>query len=141
CRHAKRVWVAGDDDQCIHEWNGAAPQQFIELEADSYTVLPQSYRIPAQVHQLAERIITQVRSRLPKEYKPREAEGAVRRVANMDMVDLSRGTWLLLARNLCFLNDFTTLCHRRGLLFTGNGFTGVDTKVLSAIKTWRETAG
>lgn len=138
CAHAKQVWVAGDDDQCIHEWNGAAPKHFIDLAAQTYTVLPQSYRIPAKVHTLAESIITQVKNRLPKVYQPRTDLGRVERVAAMEQVDLSKGSWLLLARNQCYLDEFASLCRRQGILFSGTGFSAIDQKVIDAIRAWRE---
>lgn len=138
CTHAKQVWVAGDDDQCIHEWNGAAPQSFIELRSDKYTVLPQSYRIPARVHRLAEGVIKRVTQRLPKTYHPRQDEGDVCRHADIESVDLSKGSWLLLARNLCFLEDYVAICRRRGLLYSlSAGGANETAKVVPAIKSWK----
>ena len=28
---AKKVYIAGDDDQAIHEWNGASVEEFLKL--------------------------------------------------------------------------------------------------------------
>lgn len=136
CKHAKHIYIAGDDDQCIHEWNGANPGCFIQLAAGDQSVLPQSYRIPAAVHQLADKIIRQVGTRIPKDYLPRKELGEVRGVADLEQVCLGQGTWLLLARNQIFLREYAELCRRRGLLFTGAGFQTFDAKSLRAIESW-----
>jgi superfamily I DNA/RNA helicase len=139
CVHAKHVWVAGDDDQCIYTWSGASPSHFINLPAAEYTVLPQSYRIPAGVHRLAQSIIQQVKERLPKDYLPRADPGRVERIASMDALDLSQGTWLLLARNGCFLPQYHTLCQKKGYLFD-DGKKSDRSSILAGIKTWKALA-
>lgn len=139
CANARSVWVAGDDDQCIHEWNGASPRHFIDLSAQHYEVLAQSHRIPASVHSLAEKIIAQVKTRLPKTYRPREDAGRVIRLADMGSLDLKSGTWLLLARNKTYLKDYVKLCRQKGVRYSVNGEeTEIDNEVLQAIATWKE---
>lgn len=133
--YAKETHVAGDDDQCIHEWNGAAPQLFIELPAAEFKVLPQSFRIPNSVYGLAQTVITQVLQRIPKEYRSREEPGAVERVNDISQVDLSQGSWLLLARNNCFLENYVDHCKQLGFLFTGVN-RKQDAKSLLAIEAW-----
>ncbi len=133
--HATEVHIAGDDDQCIHEWNGAAPHLFIELPANEFTVLPTSYRIPQTVHSLAGNIISAVHHRIPKEYRPRTEAGRVEQVEGPHQVDLSQGSWLLLARNNCFLEDYAELCRSQGLLYAGLD-RKTDAKVLLSIEAW-----
>lgn len=137
CAHAKKVYVAGDDDQCIHEWNGAAPQNFIQLAAADYQVLPQSYRIPASVHKLAGTIIRRVKTRLTKEYFPRTDPGSVNYITDLENVDMSKGSWLLLAYNQYLLEEYEKYCRRKGYYFTRSGAAVVnDAKVIDAIQAW-----
>ncbi len=117
CRNAKKVWIAGDDDQCIHEWGGAEPKLFIDLPAANYSVLPQSNRIPKKVHLLAGIIIEQVKNRLEKKYEPRNEEGEVQRIATLDGLDMSKGSWMLLARNQYHLDIYKEHCLRNGLWY------------------------
>lgn len=138
CIAAKHILVAGDDDQCIHEWNGACPQSFISLQSDRYSVLPKSYRIPAKVHKLAERIISQVHIRLPKTYHPRTDEGTVEYIEGLWQVDLSKGTWLLLARNLNMLVNYTEYCRSKGYVWTSQSCPCMDTQTLVAIGLWKK---
>jgi superfamily I DNA/RNA helicase len=73
--------VAGDDDQCIYTFTGAAPEAMLDPEVppDHKIILKQSYRVPRAVHRLAEGMIRQVSRRQPKEYLPRPEEGALDR--------------------------------------------------------------
>lgn len=141
CRKAKGVWVAGDDDQCIYEWNGASPETFIDLAAARYSVLPQSYRIPASVHRVANEVIQRVQKRLPKEYKPREEEGRVNRLTYLDQLQLEEGTWFMLGATREYLKDYIDLCHRRGLLYQCDAYPKVHDKAIEAIHHWRTLAG
>src|SRR5690554_2761773 len=79
-RHLEQAVFAGDEDQTIYTFKGANPRALTTLEYDHIRVLSQSFRVPAAVHQLAQRITGRISDRYPAEYHPREgAEGAVLR--------------------------------------------------------------
>jgi superfamily I DNA/RNA helicase len=73
--------VVGDPDQCLYEWRGADPKVFYSQDIpDSHArILKQSYRVPRAIHRVAMDWISQDPDRVPVEYYPRDAEGAVRR--------------------------------------------------------------
>lgn len=123
-RNAREVYVAGDDDQCIHEWNGATPVPFMDLKASECSVLPQSYRIPSRIQALANKVIGRVSRRLTKEYRPRNEEGDIRLLNDLETYRMNEGTWLLLARNACYIKDYEEICRSRGLLYSIYGYTG-----------------
>ena len=79
----ERVFVAGDDDQAIFEFQGADPSWLMAMReaADEQEILDQSYRIPARVHEMAQRIIARNMLRVPKEYRPRQEQGRIHRAA------------------------------------------------------------
>jgi hypothetical protein len=77
---ARRIYIAGDDDQAIFTWAGASSDLFINEPTDAQEVLAQSHRLPAQIHALAHRVISRVRVRLPKEYRAVDREGQVSHV-------------------------------------------------------------
>jgi DNA helicase-2/ATP-dependent DNA helicase PcrA len=55
------VFIVGDDDQVIYQWNGASPARIKELERyyDLTTIqLPENYRCPPEVVELANALIT-----------------------------------------------------------------------------------
>ncbi len=71
-----------DDDQCIYSFKGAAPEALLErnIPQSQKRVLSQSYRVPVAVHSHAEKWISKIATREPKEYRPRPAVGLVKRV-------------------------------------------------------------
>lgn len=135
-RNAKELHVAGDDDQAIHEWNGAHPVSFIDLQADEYRVLDISHRVPRLVHSCALSITDRISKRLDKAYAPRPEPGIVERLPYLGNLDLTQGTWLLLARNLAFLPAFEKTCRDSGVSYTGEAVGGIDAKTLRCVSTW-----
>jgi superfamily I DNA/RNA helicase len=128
------VVVAGDDDQAIFRWAGADVKQFIELAVGKTTILDQSYRVPSKVATCANRIISLVSQRHRKPWKPRMEQGTARFINGIDSLDLSKGTWLLLARNSYLLEDFAAYCMRRGYVFESSQGSPIQPEVLSAIR-------
>jgi DNA helicase-2/ATP-dependent DNA helicase PcrA len=136
----KELHIAGDDDQAIHEWNGAAPKLFIEHRSDEYQVLPQSYRIPATVHVLASKVVDKIKTRLPKTYKSREALGSVERFSSMDDLRFAElfktdESWFMLVRNHSLSPAPAKFCRDRGLLMTGVA-GGLPSGIIAAIQVW-----
>jgi hypothetical protein len=64
---------------CLYSFTGASPVNMLNppLPNEQKIVLDQSYRIPAAVHRLAEKIIHRVKNREPKQYLPKKEEGEV----------------------------------------------------------------
>ena len=71
--------LVGDEDQCLYRFKGADPKTLIDADIpdDNRIVLKQSWRVPGAVHARAQKLILRVRTRIVKEYRPREAEGKV----------------------------------------------------------------
>lgn len=62
------VFIVGDDDQVIYQWNGASPRRLKELEQhyDLTTIqLPENYRCPPEVVALANALIVHNGERSP----------------------------------------------------------------------------
>ena len=100
---ANKTYIAGDDDQAIFKWAGADVDHFIALkeEVDDIKTLDQSYRIPGgPIHELSQNIISKVQNRFDKSYKPRAAEGILKRYSDVTQVDMSEGNWLVLSLSL-----------------------------------------
>lgn len=142
CSGCVEFHLAGDDDQAIHEWNGASPAHFINYKADTFKVLPQSFRIPAKVHQVAAHIAKRITKRLTKDYHPRGEPGAVITVPELDcqfMRDAVKegGSWFFLVRNHGMSPLYAKFCREQGLLFSCQGGGGPDMKAITAIKIWK----
>lgn len=62
------VFIVGDDDQVIYQWNGASPTRVRELEQDydlTTIQLPENYRCPPEVVALANALIVHNGERSP----------------------------------------------------------------------------
>lgn len=75
--NAQRVYIAGDDDQSIYGFIGADPLGFYHHECDEKIYLRKSYRLRSNIWDVAERIITQVKEREPKQVETRASGGQI----------------------------------------------------------------
>ena len=138
-RAAKYIDIAGDDDQAIYAWSGANVERFMAIKGNT-TVLQQSYRIPHTVHAVAQRIIKQVSVRLPKVFAARDEGGSVQYATQADAIDFANGeTWMLLARNTFFLQEFQDSCDIRGVPYIMRGVSSVDPEHVRAIVLWERS--
>lgn len=134
---SKKMYVAGDDDQAIYKWAGADVDAFINLPGGS-EVLEQSYRIPRSVHTIAQRIVSRIHRRFPKVYRPRPVEGTVQRLASLDEIDMSEGTWLIMAQANYMLTPLAIDLKSQGYLFERNGSRSISEKMSTAINGWEQ---
>ena len=136
---ANKTYIAGDDDQAIFKWAGADVDHFIALkeEVDDIKTLDQSYRIPGgPIHELSQNIISKVQNRFDKSYKPRAAEGILKRYSDVTQVDMSQGNWLVLSSANYFLDDVKELCQIRGWYYQYKGMNSIPLKLLLALNNW-----
>ena len=136
-KQSKKFYVAGDDDQAIYKWAGAQVSQFINLEGGS-EVLSQSYRIPRQVHALAERIAERISGRFPKKYYPKPEEGSVEHIYGIDQLDMGTGNWLIMAQANYMLSPVVGELKRMGYLFERNGFRSISDRISLAVNGWEQ---
>lgn len=98
----QEVHIAGDDDQAIYIWGGADPAGMVRFEEQfdaDRLVLPQSYRIPRVVHELAHNVIERVVDRVPKEYAARDEKGTLSEHSDWYGLELQDGqSTMILAR-------------------------------------------
>lgn len=93
-KDAKKVYIAGDDDQAIYEWSGADPHGMINFaeETDGVVqVLNQSFRVPqAPLHIAIESCLSKLTKRVPKEFRPAPAMGSVDFYGSMLNIDFDK---------------------------------------------------
>ena len=134
---SKRIYVAGDDDQAIYKWAGADVDYLIENSKNAM-VLKQSYRVPSAVHEVAKQCIGQVRSRVYKEWTPRKEEGLVRWEPNIELVDMEKGDWLVLARTNYLLEEVDEYCRNEGWFFEVKGRPSIPESKIRAVLYWEK---
>jgi superfamily I DNA/RNA helicase len=104
--NAEIVYITGDPDQAIFAWAGADVNQFIDFDAETIT-LDQSYRCPRAIQSIAGRVAEKITKRINKTWKPIDSEGETKVIDSITEIDMSEGSWLILARNKSILNQFT----------------------------------
>jgi superfamily I DNA/RNA helicase len=132
---AKKIYVAGDDDQAIYKWAGADVDYLINNSKNAM-ILKQSYRVPSAVHEIARNCIGQVRSRIHKEWTPRKEEGIVRWEPSIELIDMEKGDWLVLARTNYLLGEVDEYCRNEGWFFEVKGRASISEAKVRAVIYW-----
>jgi len=121
------IYLAGDDDQAIYSWAGADVDKFIDLECQEEIVLDQSRRVPFAIQEVSEVILNRIEGkRKEKKYRPREEEGHVQKIFDINQVNMHEGNWLVLARTGSRLKDIMELLKEQGIYYQtkkGKSFT------------------
>ncbi len=132
---SSNLFVVADDDQIIFQWNGADPKRLEELKRDydpQIIQLPENYRCPAEVVEIANRLIAHNPGRAPAKLdgiSQNQAEGTVKLRAFADFDDEIagliaeiesiprnlRGTCLVIARSNKLLAKVQVAMHDEGL--------------------------
>ncbi len=133
---ARRMVVAGDDDQAIYEWSGADVERFLSMVPDETVNLERSHRLPAEIAGVAAEVAAGMRRRRPKTLVPDRPGGEVVWSADPAEADLSSGTWLLLARNTAFLPHLEEECQLQGVTYTVRGRPSVDPEDVKAVRAY-----
>lgn len=134
---SKRMYAAGDDDQAIYRWAGADVDHFINLPGGAET-LSQSYRVPRDVHALAEKVVRRIARRFPKRYEPKEERGHVGRINTISALDMSEGSWLILAQAGYMLQPVASELKSLGLLFDYRGNRSISERISEAVNGWEQ---
>lgn len=134
--YSEAAEMAGDDDQAIFRWAGADVSTFVNMPGD-VTVLDQSYRVPEEIQDAAQRVIRNVIERRDKTWEPRpNSVGKVTYASSAEDLDLSQGTWLLLARNSYMLNELERVVRLQGYAYDKQGKSPLNDPAVMAIRVW-----
>jgi len=117
--NSKYVILAGDDDQAIYGWAGADVKKFQQKFSKKDIILPQSYRVPLKVQDIADKILNLIPDdrRIKKQWQARKEVGDVSYVHSLEDVPLDEGNWLVLARYNDKLNRLKPFLKERGIYF------------------------
>lgn len=135
--HSVRMYAAGDDDQAIYRWAGANVDRFINLPGGSET-LSQSWRVPSEVHKIAEGVVRRITRRFPKRYEPRGEPGNVTRINTINALDMTQGSWLILSQAGYQLQPVANDLKSNGYLFNYRGHRSISEKISDAVNGWEQ---
>jgi superfamily I DNA/RNA helicase len=134
--NAKRVYYAGDDDQCIYSWMGVNVGDFLRA-SDNKIVLDKSYRLPISVYKEADHLVRRLRTRQEKTWSSTKETGSVVWHRDIMDVDITTGEWLILARTNYIANRVAKNLKDQGFLYwrEGSGWS-ISPNVLTGIEVW-----
>ena len=133
-KKCKRSYIAGDDDQTIYTFQGADPTIFINLKGtiDAQT---ESRRVPRKIHKLAQSIFPHIKSRLKKDWIPRDAEGEIYDNMLLEDIDFTKDNWMVLTRTNEMLQPVADHLYRLNLRFDSKMDGLLPKKLLNAYRT------
>ena len=122
-KNSKYVILAGDDDQAIYGWAGADVKKFQDVPAKKDIVLPYSHRVPIQVQNLANKILSRIPDdrRVKKNWQAKDEEGGVHYITAIDDAPLYKDDWLVLARTNDRLEKLKPILKDMGIYFQFKG--------------------
>ena len=133
---SKEVWYAGDDDQCIHRWNGVEVGDFIKACEDRI-VLGKSYRVPKLVHAMANKISNKIGYRQEKTWSPTDIEGNIDYHMSWREPNIDEGSWTIMARTNRLISGIAEELRDYGYLFTRFGKPSIDPIFLECMEIWK----
>lgn len=134
---ADHVFIAGDDDQAIYEWAGADVEYFLSIKGKQ-RVLPISYRLNQNVFDVCQSIVHRINHRFPKKWKPSKPGGLVERVVGIEDVNLTDGSWYLLARNAFLLRRAKGFLRQQGFPYIDGHQSSVNNDEVRAVLYWEK---
>jgi DNA helicase-2/ATP-dependent DNA helicase PcrA len=122
-KNSKYVILAGDDDQAVYGWAGADVKKFQDITSKKDIILPQSYRVPKEVQNIADKILDRIpdERRIKKIWKARDEEGVVNYISSIEDAPLEKGDWLILARTNDRLEKLKPILKDLGVYFQYKG--------------------
>lgn len=134
---SRRFIVAGDDDQAIYRWAGAAVEHFVGMRGN-IQVLGKSWRVPPEIQAVSNELIRKVKHRREKDWSPKDGVGQIDRVGSMFDMDFSGDDILVLARNVFSLRALSKHLRREGHQFFLRNTPSIKPSVIGAVRRWED---
>jgi len=139
CTGAGNVYLAGDDDQAIYEWNGADPHgmlAFEERHRGEHEVLRDSYRVPRKVYAAVNnKLMKQMERRVKKTWKPRDAEGSILTYGDVSDVKFLGFTGMILGRDRWRVEEIKHMLNREMIPYRApGGMSPWTSKIAEALR-------
>lgn len=139
-RQAKRVYLAGDDDQAIYEWNGAVVRHFLNFPGKIF-ILNKSYRLNHTLLEFSKEILKFIPERQEKNFTAVSADTCkIQTYSRFNEVpfDSLEGTWFILGRVGDNVEELKEYARGKGLYFQDmRGNKSFNINKWNAIQYWK----
>lgn len=137
-RNCEKIYIAGDDDQAIYEWQGADVRYFLGITGE-VEILDKSYRLPKQILDFSNRIAQKIGVRVAKNFASTEKEGLVDIIETLDEIKFNKDeSYMILSRNNYFLNKIEIMLREKSLLYTRKNKLSFSKKEYNLIKLYEK---
>lgn len=144
---AEKIFIAGDENQCLYTYNGARPDFLINFAKQFPTeYLSISHRIPKQVYYLAKGIVDLIddKTEKPFDMKKENVNGKIVQIDNFERLlnfidvdnleDKKETEWYIICRNNCYLEEPKDILEENLIPYwTSDGFF-MDGEILRRLK-------
>lgn len=139
-KQAKRIYLAGDDDQAIYRWNGADPKYFTEYFPGKKIVLRKTRRFGKAIYEFSQIIRRGIIDSIEKDFTPLDKEGTIKRYLSFNQINFQdEGSWYIIARVNRVVNELRGKAKDAGLYFMDNkGNKSFSEKQWRAIQSWHK---
>ena len=137
--NSQKVYLAGDDDQAIYEWNGADVSYFQSFPG-KIKILQQSRRLNKKVHYFSRCILNGMEGhRVKKEFTSNGKDGDINKCSSLKKVPWDiQGSWMVLARINDVKKELQSEARKLGLYFQDmRGNKSFDINQWKAICDWQ----
>ena len=137
--NVERIYLAGDDDQGIYQWNGADPKFFTHYFPGRMVKLRKTRRYGKAIHEFTQIMRRGILNSIEKNFDyNHDVESSVKRYLSFKEIDFNKeGTWYILGRIYTAVNELRVLAKDAGLYYADNeGHKSFDRKQWHAIKAW-----
>ena len=116
--NADKIYIAGDDDQAIYEWNGAKVNCFLDFPGRN-VILKQSHRLNKDIHEFSKLLLRMVKNRQEKEFTSNPLPGLIRAYKRFNELPIEQmeGSWLILGRIGSIVKELKEYAKDLGLYF------------------------
>ena len=125
----------GDDYQAIMGFQGADVRRFLTATKEK-EVLSKSYRLPQEPWFEAQRIVSRIRGRAPKEWSAKDEAGSVQHHQSLWDLPLESGEWCIMARTNHIANGYADMLRKEGWVYSRYGHPSIPPKTYQAILDW-----
>ena len=136
-KDCENIYIAGDDDQALYQWSGADVKFFLNIQGNQH-VLDKSYRLPRKILNYSKQITDMITFRADKQYTHNGDEGEITVVKHISEIDMSKGQWMIISRNIQYLIEVQDYLRSQALMFTYKGKISVSPSHIKAINQYEK---
>ena len=149
-KNSEELYLAGDDDQAIYGWKGSDVRIFQKWPCRKREYLPQTHRLPVKIYDLAQRVVSNIETRLGNKYECKKSEeGVLESIGSLEEIDnkikvganmiMSARSWGKCEQFVRYLKDKGLVWQQKSTALEGRRFlSSISDSVKGTITNWHK---